>query len=133
MKNSFSIKERMQSFVYAWQGIRSFISKGHNAWIHCAAVVLVTSAGFLFQITTGEWLAVIFCFGLVLAAEAFNTAIEKLVDFISTDKHPALGNIKDISAGAVLICAIAAAIIGAIIFIPYVLEAWFPAFSLSLY
>ena len=59
------------------------------------------------------------CFGLVLAAEAFNTAIERLVNLVSPDYHPIAGDVKDIAAGAVLICAVTAALVGAIIFIPY--------------
>ena len=56
---------------------------------------------------------------MVLAAEGFNTAIERLVDLVSPDFHTVAGDVKDVAAGAVLICAIAAAIIGMIIFIPY--------------
>ncbi len=66
-----------------------------------------------------EWVAIILCIGMVLATELINTAIERLVDLISPDRNPIAGQIKDIAAGAVLICAIAAAIVGLIIFIPY--------------
>jgi diacylglycerol kinase (ATP) len=59
---------------------------------------------------------------MVLAAEGFNTAIERLVNLVSPDYHPIAGDVKDVAAGAVLICAIAAAIIGGIIFIPYFLN-----------
>jgi diacylglycerol kinase (ATP) len=62
---------------------------------------------------------VVMCIGTVIAAELFNTAIEKLVDLVSPERHPVAGQVKDIAAGAVLICAVAAAIIGLIIFIPY--------------
>lgn len=113
----FKIKDRLKSFVYAGKGIYAFISKEHNAWIHCTAVVVVTAAGFYFDISKEEWIAIVFCFGLVLAAEAFNTAIEKLVDLVSPEKRPLAGMVKDIAAGAVLICAITAAIIGGIVFL----------------
>lgn len=116
----FSIKKRIQSFGYAWQGIRSFIPREHNAWIHLGATVAVVIAGWAFGITRYEWIAIIVCIGMVLAAEAFNTAIERLVNLVSPDCHPLAGEVKDIAAGAVLICAIAAAIIGCIIFIPYI-------------
>ena len=59
---------------------------------------------------------------MVLAAEGFNTAIERLVDLVSPGFHPIAGDVKDVAAGAVLICAIAAAIVGAIIFVPYILN-----------
>lgn len=113
------LHKRLKSFAYAWKGIGSFVHKEHNAWIHCSAIIAVTTAGVLFNITRTEWLIILLCFGIVLAAEAFNTAIERLVNLVSPDYHPIAGDVKDIAAGAVLICAITAAIIGAVIFIPY--------------
>lgn len=115
------LEKRIKSFGYAFKGIASLIRKEHNAWIHCTAIVLVTISGFYFGLTLTEWCIVVLCFGIVLAAEGFNTAIERLVDLVSPDFHPIAGDVKDIAAGAVLICAIAAAIIGGIIFIPYIL------------
>lgn len=117
----FSMNKRIASFGYAWKGIKSFVSKEPNAWIHCSAIGLVTIAGFFFGITRTEWMIIILCFGVVLAAEGFNTAIERLVNLVSPQHHPIAGDVKDIAAGAVLICAVAAAIIGVIIFMPYVL------------
>lgn len=113
------LQKRIKSFVYAFQGIGSFLKKEHNAWIHCSAIVVVTAAGFHFGITPTEWCVVLLCFGMVLAAEAFNTAIERFVNLVSPDYHPIAGDVKDVAAGAVLICAIIAAIIGGIIFMPY--------------
>lgn len=113
------LHKRLKSFAFAWKGIGSFVRKEHNAWIHCSAIIAVTTAGVLFNITRTEWLIILLCFGIVLAAEAFNTAIERLVNLVSPDYHPIAGDVKDIAAGAVLICAITAAIIGAVIFIPY--------------
>lgn len=116
------LQKRLKSFVYAFQGIGSLLKKEHNAWIHCIAIVVVTIAGFAFGITPTEWCIVVLCFGLVLAAEAFNTAIERLVNLVSPDFHPVAGDVKDVAAGAVLICAIAAAIVGFIIFVPYLIK-----------
>lgn len=116
------MNKRIKSFGYAWKGVRSLIGREPNARIHCLAIVVVTAAGFFFGITRTEWLAVIVCFGLVLAAEGFNTAIERLVDLVSPERNPIAGDVKDIAAGAVLICAIAAAIVGLIIFTPYLLS-----------
>ena len=113
------LNKRIKSFGYAFKGIASLIKKEHNAWIHCTAIVVVTLVGFYFDITPTEWCIVVICFGLVLAAEGFNTAIERLVDLVSPDYHPIAGDVKDVAAGAVLICAIAAAIVGMIVFIPY--------------
>ena len=116
------MKELVKSFGYAFQGIGNFIRKEPNAWIHCTAVVVVTSLGLYYGISATEWCIVILCFGLVLMAEAFNTAIERLVDLVSPDFHPLAGTIKDVAAGAVLLGAIAAAIVGCIIFIPYIFD-----------
>lgn len=113
------LKKRIKSFSYAFKGIGSFLKKEHNAWIHCTAVVVVTTGGYYFGITVTEWCIVLLCFAMVLAAEAFNTAIERLVDLVSPDFHPVAGDVKDIAAGAVLITAIFAAVIGFIIFLPY--------------
>lgn len=113
------LQKRIKSFAYAFKGIGSFLPKEHNAWIHCTAILIVTIAGFTLGITRMEWVAVVLCFGVVLAAEAFNTAIERLVNLVSPDFHPIAGDVKDVAAGAVLICAIAAAIVGLIIFVPY--------------
>ena len=116
------LKKRIKSFGYAFKGIASLLKKEHNAWIHCLAIVVVTTLGLYFHITPTEWCIVLLCFGMVLAAEGFNTAIERLVDLVSPERHPVAGDVKDVAAGAVLICAIAAAIIGCIIFLPYLLN-----------
>lgn len=116
------LKKRLMSFVYAFKGIGSLLKKEHNAWMHCTAIGVVTIAGIYFDITSTEWCIVLLCFGMVLAAEGFNTAIERLVNLVSPDFHPVAGDVKDVAAGAVLICAIAAAIIGIIIFFPYFLN-----------
>lgn len=118
MKNNFTIKARLASFANAWRGVTVFIRQEHNAWIHCAVTIMVIIAGFLFHISISEWIAVIFAIGLVLAAEAINSAIERLSDVVQPEKDDRIRDVKDISAGAVLIGAIAAAVIGIIIFLP---------------
>ena len=85
------------------------------------AIAVVTAAGFYFGISRGEWIAVVLCFGMVLAAEGFNSAIERLVNLVSPGRNPLAGDIKDVAAGAVLVCAIAAAVVGLIIFLPYLI------------
>lgn len=119
MKKQFSIKKRLKSFTYAGRGVGKFIRREHNAWIHCTVMVLIICAGFFFKISRMEWIGILLCIGLVLAAEAFNTAIERIVDLVSPQHHPLAGDAKDIAAGAVLICAAISVIVGAIIFLPY--------------
>ncbi len=123
-KNSrkFSFRQRMLSFKYAFNGIFLMLKNEHNAWIHAFAAVFAVSSGFYFGITKHEWIAVVLAIAVVFAAEAFNSAIELLVDKISPGYDVTAGKIKDMAAGAVLITAIAAAITGMIVFIPYFLQ-----------
>ena len=83
------------------------------------ATVAVVTAGFLFHITSGEWLAVIVCIGAVFALEAVNTAIEAIADEVSPGYSPLIKKAKDVAAAAVLIMAIASVAVAAVIFIPY--------------
>ena len=80
--------------------------------------IIAVILALVFNIAIGEWTALIICMTMVWTAEIFNTCIEKLLDFISTDRHPQIKNIKDMAAAAVLMASWAAIIIGAIIFIP---------------
>ena len=93
-----------------------------SAWIHAVATVGVCLAGFLFRIHRAEWCAVIVAMMAVWVSEALNTAIEFLGDAVSTDYHPLIGKAKDLAAGAVLISAIGAVVIGLLVFGPHVLE-----------
>jgi len=115
----YDIKKQLYGFGYAWKGIRCCIGKEQNLSFHLIAAIIVVIAGFILSITKIEWTIVILCIGVVIAAELFNTAIERLVDLVSPQQHPIAGKVKDIAAGAVLVCAVTAAIIGLIIFVPY--------------
>lgn len=115
----YDYKKQLRSFGYAWQGIRCCVGKEQNLSFHFIATVCVMVAGFCFGITRSEWMAIVICIGLVIAAELFNSAIERLVDLVSPQRHPVAGQVKDIAAGAVLVCALAAMVVGLIIFVPY--------------
>jgi diacylglycerol kinase (ATP) len=116
--SSFSWKARLKSFVYAWEGIVNFFRWEHNAQIHLAITFLVLVLSVTLGVNKWEAIAVVFSIAFVWITEMINTAIEKTIDFISVEKHPQLKLIKDIAAGAVLIAAIAAVIVGCFIFIP---------------
>ena len=92
----------------------------HNAWIHAGATIVVIAAALLFRISTGDWCWIILAISIVWTAEALNTAFEFLADAASPAFHPLVRDAKDVAAGAVLITALAAAIIGALVFWPYV-------------
>jgi diacylglycerol kinase (ATP) len=116
----FSISDRIKSFGYALQGLKSFFKTQHNAWIHVAATIVVIVAGLLFKVSLMEWIALSFAIALVFISELFNTAIEFLCDKISPELDPRIKLVKDISAAAVLIAAIVAVVVGAIVFVPKV-------------
>jgi len=90
----------------------------HNARIHLFITCCVLIAGVVLKISTFEWIAIIFCIGLVFALESINSAIENTADFISKEKNETIKKVKDLLAAAVLFAAIASAIIGLIIFLP---------------
>ena len=114
----FSLADRASSFRFAFAGIASFVRSEHNAWIHLAAAAGAIILGWLVKIRAGEWIAIILCMAMVIAAEIINTAIEKIMDHLSPARHPAVKTIKDLAAAAVLVTALAAFVIALIIFIP---------------
>ncbi len=92
-----------------------------NARIHLAATVVVIGAGVGFEISRIEWVAVVIAIGLVGAAEGLNSAIEAAVDLTSPEHHPTAGRAKDLAAGGVLIAALAAVVVGVLVFGPRLL------------
>ena len=113
-----------ESFGYAFEGIWTGIRNERNMKIHCAAIIFVTLAGTLFQISATQWCICLLLFGLVAALELVNTAIEAVVDLVTEEKKPLAKTAKDTAAGAVLIAAIASVIIGLLIFVPHI-AGWF--------
>lgn len=111
-------QKRKNAFGYAFSGIKTLFGKEAHAKIHLLAAVLVIMAGFVFDISKIEWLAVILCIGIVFMAEGFNTAIERVCDKVSPEIDPLIKDAKDIAAGAVLLFVLSAVVVGIIIFIP---------------
>jgi diacylglycerol kinase (ATP) len=115
------VKKILDSFKYAGRGIRTVFAEERNMRIHGVITLLVIVLGFYYHITSGEWIAILLCIGLVFVLEIINTAFEILVDLIQPHHDPIAGKIKDIAAGAVLVGAMTAAITGMIIFAKYIL------------
>lgn len=116
MKN----KNILKSFYHAGVGIYSAFLSERNMKIHVFIMFLVILFGFYFQISLAEWITCIILFGLVIAAEIMNTAIETTVDLAMPKTHPKAKLAKDLAAGAVLVLAFVAALIGLLIFLPKV-------------
>lgn len=118
MKDNRFVKGRMKSISYAFHGARKLITTEHSVMVQFSLGILVTIAGFYYNISQTEWLFQTLAIGLVLGVEGLNTAIEKIADFIHPDYHERIGFIKDISAGAVFFAALAALAVGVIIYYP---------------
>jgi diacylglycerol kinase (ATP) len=120
-QQKFSWQKRANSFQYAFSGIRFLFRSEHNSWLHAAATVLVIALGFYLKVSFNEAAVLSLAIGLVWIAEFFNTCIEKMMDFISTENHPSIKLIKDVAAGAVLMAAVISIAIGCFIFLPKIL------------
>lgn len=118
-KEKFSIVKRAKSFTHAGRGLWIFFKTTHNAWIQMVLFIAGFVLGIYFRIAPMEWIVLVLAAGFVLAAEAINTAIEIDINLTSPEYHPYARDTKDVAAGAVLISAIAALIVGLIIFLPY--------------
>lgn len=119
-REEFSIVKRAQSFTHAWRGIVVFLKSTHNAWVHGTLFIIALLLGIYFDITRIEWMLLVLVSGFVFTSEAFNTAIEIDIDLTSPEYHPYARDTKDVAAGAVLISALTAGIVGLCIFIPYI-------------
>lgn len=107
-----------KSFGHAINGVGQLLRTQPNARLHLLATLVVIAAGVLFGISRVEWTAVVVAIGLVWTAEGVNTALEAVVDLASPQQHPLAQRAKDLAAGAVLLAAAAAAVIGGLVFGP---------------
>ncbi len=121
-----SYKKRMLSFKYAFQGVATLFRETPNAVIHLILAIAAILMGFLFSISTAEWLAVTVIIGLVLALEAVNTSIETLADLVSKERNATIKKVKDLAAAGVLLAAMAALAVGVLVFLPKIIELFQP-------
>ncbi|WP_405291717.1 diacylglycerol kinase [Algibacter sp. Ld11] len=116
-KESFLVN-RLKSVGFAFKGAVLLLKTEASIKIQFTLGIIVTIAGFYYNISTTEWLIQLLAIAIVMCAEGMNTAIEAIADFIHPEHHEKIGLIKDIAAGAVFIAAIFTSIIGLIIYIP---------------
>lgn len=117
MWNSF-LGKRLKGCKYAFKGAFILLKTEPSIQVQATIGLIMTFAGFYFQISKVEWMLQIFAIGLIMSMEGANTAIEAIADFIHPEFHKKIGLIKDLAAGAVFFAAITAVIIGCIIYIP---------------
>ena len=107
------------SFHYAFAGLRYLLWTQRNAKIHSALGLAAVALGAWLSITRFEWLVLLITIAMVLAAEGVNTAVEAAVDLASPGYHPLAKIAKDVGAGTVLLTAIAAVLVGLLLFVPH--------------
>jgi diacylglycerol kinase (ATP) len=112
----------MASFGHAFRGLARLLATQHNAWIHAAATLVVCALAALLGVSAGEWLALVLAISAVWSAEAMNTAFESLCDLVSPERRPLVQQAKDLGAAAVLVSATGAAIVGLIVFGPWLVK-----------
>jgi len=116
-KDSF-IRGRLRSLKFAFKGAWLLLTTEDSIKVQVLMAVIVTVMGFCFDISNIEWMLQFLAIGMVLVAEALNTAIEKVADFVHPDFHIKIGFIKDIAAGAPTFAGIISLIIAGFIYIP---------------
>ena len=120
-KDKFSLKKRLASFKFAFNGLFILIKDEHNARIHLLAACVALFLAYALNISILEWFAIILCITMVFAFELINSSIERLCDELSLEKRRSIKKIKDLAAASVLISAIASVFIGVMIFYPKLL------------
>lgn len=107
-----------RSFVNAYAGMAYCVRTQRNLRIHLAITVLVIALAAVLRVSLPELAVLVFCIMVVIVAEMLNTALECVVDLVTSDYHPLAKLSKDVSAGAVLVASLGTASVGAIIFLP---------------
>jgi diacylglycerol kinase len=113
----------LKSVGFAWSGLQRLVKEERNARIHLAASLAVLLTCLLLPLTPTDWLWILLSIVLVWMAELFNSAIERLTDLASPERHPLAGAAKDFAAAAVLVSAFFSVIIAAIILLPHLRNA----------
>ena len=121
-KERFSLTKRIKSFTYAFRGIISSVKNEHNVRIHISLLTVAIIFAIVFKINYLEWCLLFIVMAMVLTAELFNSAIEKLADIVEPDWNKKVMLLKDYSAGAVLVSAIVSILVGCLIFVPKIIH-----------
>lgn len=119
------MKSLLKSFTHAFNGLRQMVFAERNFTIHIIAAFVAVAFCVLLQVNDIEFLIVVVCIASVISAEIFNSAVEKLCDFVHPEEHGQIKVIKDIAAAAVLMVALASFIVGIVIFVPKLVDLFF--------
>jgi len=115
------LRRTLYSFRHAGRGFAWALSSQANLRVHFAAAAVVLIAALVLRFSVIEFVALVLCFTVVVAAELFNTTLEVLIDYAWPEHHPMIGRAKDVAAAAVLVAAAGAAIVGVLLFARHIL------------
>jgi diacylglycerol kinase len=121
MSEKFSLKSRISSFRYAFNGLKLLFNNEHNSRIHLLAAILAIAMGLLLKINLSEFSVLIIVVGMVFLSELFNSSLEKISDIIDNEWNERIRDAKDYAAAAVLVSSIISVVAGGFIFIPKIL------------
>jgi diacylglycerol kinase (ATP) len=116
------LRRTLYSFRHAGRGLGWAVSSQANLRFHLVAAAAVLLAALLFHFTAIEFVGLVLCFAVVIAAELFNTSLEVLIDYAWPERHPMIGRAKDVAAAAVLMAAIGTALVGLLLFARHILH-----------
>jgi diacylglycerol kinase len=116
------VRRIVRSFRFAFAGLRVLVRGQPNVWVHLALAALALALAVLLHLSPAELAIVILTIGLVLTAEAVNTALESACDTISPTYHPLIRQAKDVAAAAVLLAALTALGVALALFLPALLR-----------
>lgn len=111
-----------KSFGYSIEGLKYAYKYEQSMFIHLIVTALVIIINIIFNVSAFEWLVTFLAIGMVLAAELINTAIEAVVDLVTMEIHPLAKIAKDCGSAATFVLAMMAAVIGLIVYVPYLME-----------
>ena len=115
------LKRFIKSFGYSIEGLKYAYKYEQSMLIHVIATVCVVCANVFFQVSGIEWLITLLAIGMVLSAELINSAIEAVVDLVTLEEHPLAKIAKDCSSAATFVLACMAALIGVVVYVPYIM------------
>jgi diacylglycerol kinase (ATP) len=120
--HQLDLRRTLYSFRHAGRGLAWAVTSQANLRFHMAAAAAVLLAALLFHFTAIEFVGLVLCFAVVIAAELFNTSLEVLIDYAWPERHPMIGRAKDVAAAAVLMAAIGTALVGLLLFARHILH-----------
>ena len=115
-------RRQVKSYKYAAKGVRYTLATQVNIWLHLMIAGAVSLLAYFLHFSLEQYLLVLLAIGFVIAAELFNTALEEMTNLLSPEYHEVAGVVKDVAAGAVLVAALTAGVVGVVLFGPPLFE-----------